>query len=353
MTTITVKASHSYTVEIGRGLLPSLPERMRALLPRAERAFLLSDTNVAPLYLETVLQSLAAIGLSVEHFVLPAGEESKNGESYLALLEALAAAGLTRSDALLALGGGVVGDLAGFTAATYLRGIAFIQVPTTLLAAVDSSIGGKTAIDLQAGKNLAGAFYQPTLVLCDLDTFDTLPTDVVSDGCAEVIKYGMLGSEALLHTLAEQDLSDCLEEVVALCVGMKRDLVERDEFDTGERMRLNLGHTLGHAIEVLSGYRIPHGQGVAAGMAVFTRAAVRKGLCPASVQTLLEALLKRYKLPTQVNFSADALYSAALGDKKRAGSSITIVHPTAVGQSALRRLALSELRDWIEMGLAP
>ena len=195
----------------------------------------------------------------------------------------MAARRLTRADGLIALGGGVVGDLAGFAAATFLRGIGFLQLPTTLLAAVDSSVGGKTAIDLTNGKNLAGAFYQPQAVLCDLDTLDTLPAEVFADGCAEVIKYGMIGDPALLARLETADFRADPEELVARCVAQKRDLVEQDEFDTGARQLLNLGHTLGHGVEACSGYTVSHGRAVAIGMTLVTRAAVAFGRCPAEV----------------------------------------------------------------------
>ena len=225
MTTVTVRASRPYEVTIGRGLLDTVG-RQAAGQWKGRSAAVVSDSTVAPLYLNRVKDSLERAGFRVHSFVFPAGEDQKNGGTYLKLLEFLAARRLTRADGLIALGGGVVGDLAGFAAATFLRGIGFLQLPTTLLAAVDSSVGGKTAIDLTNGKNLAGAFYQPQAVLCDLDTLDTLPAEVFADGCAEVIKYGMIGDPALLARLETVDFRADPEELVARCVAQKRDLVE-------------------------------------------------------------------------------------------------------------------------------
>ena len=258
---------------------------------------------------------------------------------------------LTRADGLIALGGGVVGDLTGFAAATYLRGVGLIQVPTTLLACVDSSVGGKTAIDLPAGKNLCGAFYQPWLVLCDPETIKTLPDSVLSDGCAEVIKYGMLGDGDLLRRLQDVHIRDQLEAVIARCVEMKRDVVEGDEFDTGRRQLLNLGHTFAHSIEKLSDYAIPHGSAVAIGMMRITRAAVKKGLCPQDCLDALEALLKKYNLPLETQYSPEQLAEVALSDKKRAGDTLTLVVPCAWGESALRPVPVAELADWARAGL--
>lgn len=353
MIKIDVRVGAGYAVEIGSGLLPAVGERLRALCPRAKRATVVTDTNVAPLYLETLSESLAAQGFSTLSFTMPAGEASKNGATYLALLEFLAEEQVTRSDVLLALGGGVVGDLCGFAAATYLRGVDYVQVPTTLLAAVDSSVGGKTAIDLAAGKNLAGAFYQPIAVFCDLQTFETLPDAVFSDGCAEMIKYGMLGSSELLDCMAREDFCAQLEELVAHCVGMKRDLVERDERDHGDRQLLNLGHTIGHAIEACSDYAVTHGQAVAIGMAIITRAAVHRGLCPVAALENLEALLLRYNLPNRTNYPAKVLFAAALGDKKREGDALTIIVPSALGKSERMTIPVEELYSWIEAGCLP
>lgn len=350
MTTVTVRASRPYEVTIGRGLLDTVG-RQAAGQWKGRSAAVVSDSTVAPLYLNRVKDSLERAGFRVHSFVFPAGEDQKNGGTYLKLLEVLAARRLTRADGLIALGGGVVGDLAGFAAATFLRGIGFLQLPTTLLAAVDSSVGGKTAIDLTNGKNLAGAFYQPQAVLCDLDTLDTLPAEVFADGCAEVIKYGMIGDPALLARLETVDFRADPEELVARCVAQKRDLVEQDEFDTGARQLLNLGHTLGHGVEACSGYTVSHGRAVAIGMTLVTRAAVAFGRCPAEVLPRLRRLLERYGLPDATAYSAQALYEKTLSDKKRSGDTISLVVPIAWGASQLVRIPVSELPAWIERGL--
>ena len=350
MTTVTVRASRPYEVTIGRGLLDTVG-RQAAGQWKGRSAAVVSDSTVAPLYLNRVKDSLERAGFRVHSFVFPAGEDQKNGGTYLKLLEFLAARRLTRADGLIALGGGVVGDLAGFAAATFLRGIGFLQLPTTLLAAVDSSVGGKTAIDLTNGKNLAGAFYQPQAVLCDLDTLDTLPAEVFADGCAEVIKYGMIGDPALLARLETVDFRADPEELVARCVAQKRDLVEQDEFDTGARQLLNLGHTLGHGVEACSGYTVSHGRAVAIGMTLVTRAAVAFGRCPAEVLPRLRRLLERYGLPDATAYSAQALYEKTLSDKKRSGDTISLVVPIAWGASQLVRIPVSELPAWKERGL--
>ena len=350
MTTVTVRASRPYEVTIGRGLLDTVGWQAAGQW-KGRSAAVVSDSTVAPLYLNRVKDSLERAGFQVHSFVFPAGEDQKNGGTYLKLLEFLAARRLTRADGLIALGGGVVGDLAGFAAATFLRGIGFLQLPTTLLAAVDSSVGGKTAIDLTNDKNLAGAFYQPQAVLCDLDTLDTLPAEVFADGCAEVIKYGMIGDPALLARLETVDFRADPEELVARCVAQKRDLVEQDEFDTGARQLLNLGHTLGHGVEACSGYTVSHGRAVAIGMTLVTRAAVAFGRCPAEVLPRLRRLLERYGLPDATAYSAQALYEKTLSDKKRSGDTISLVVPIAWGASQLVRIPVSELPAWIERGL--
>lgn len=351
MTTVTVKASQTYEVKIGRGLLETVGREAASLL-KGRQAAIVSDTNVAPLYLDRVQANLEDAGFQVGSFVFPAGEDHKNGQTYLDLLEFLAQRHITRADGLVALGGGVVGDLTGFAAATFLRGIAFLQLPTTLLAAVDASVGGKTAIDLKNGKNLAGAFYQPRAVLCDLDTLATLPDDVFADGCAEVIKYGMIGDPGLLDKLETIDLRADPEEIVARCIAQKRDLVEQDEFDTGARQLLNLGHTVGHGIEACSSYQLSHGKAVAIGMILVTRAATALGHCPAGVLPRLQALVSRYDLPEATEYAAEDLYEKTLSDKKRAGDTISLVVPTAWGKSQLLPIPVGQLLDWIKKGLS-
>lgn len=352
MKTITVKASRAYDVSVGAGLLCSAGERISALLPPPATVLLISDTNVYPLYGEAVTASLKAVGYTVYDHVIPAGESSKSQEQLVTLWSAMAEIGLTRSDLVVALGGGVVGDLAGFAAATYLRGIAYCQIPTTLLAMVDSSVGGKTAVNLPAGKNLCGAFWQPIGVLCDTDVLKTLPARELANGMAEVIKYGYIGNPALLDLLAG-DITDSMEDIIARCVCDKRDIVEADERESGPRRLLNLGHTAGHAIERLSGFHILHGEGVAIGMLLAAKGAVALGICSADVPAEMEGLLTRYGLETESPYMAKHIATVALCDKKRAGDSITLILPTARGRAIPYTVSVDSLADFFKKGGTP
>ena len=344
MTTIQVKASKTYDIHIGKGLLSTVGTQIAAL-GKVKKVCVVSETTVFPLYGKAVCESLTDAGLEVCHFVFPAGEASKNGATLLELLNFLAENRLTRTDIIAALGGGVVGDLAGFAAASFLRGIRFVQIPTTVLAAVDSSVGGKTAIDLPAGKNLAGAFCQPSLVLCDTDTLNTLPEEIFLDGCAEVIKYGVLYDSVLFQSLAETGPDFDRESVIARCVELKRDVVAEDEFDTGARMKLNLGHTIGHGIEACSRYTISHGKAVAAGMAIVSRASH----CPDTDRII--RCLEQFRLPTATVYSANDLSECALSDKKRSGGTVNLILPRAIGCCDIVPTPVENLKTFIEEGL--
>ena len=350
MKTIPVNTANSYEVKIGAGLLCRLGDEA-AEVCKGRTAVIISDSNVFPLYGEIATNSLKKTGFSVVSYAFPAGEASKNGSTYLSILNFLAENHVTRTDCLIALGGGVVGDMTGFAAATYLRGIAYIQVPTTLLAAVDSSVGGKTAIDLPAGKILAGAFYQPRLVLCDIDTLTTLPEDIFRDGCAEVIKYGILYDSALFDHLAEKGLCFHRETVIARCVELKRDVVTEDEFDTGARMGLNLGHTIGHGVEAHSNFTLSHGKAVAIGMAIVSRSAAKAGICSQECCDKILNILQHFALPTSAGCTAGELYSCALSDKKRAGSTIHLIIPERIGFCRIQPTEIDELQSFIEAGL--
>ncbi len=353
MNIVKVNTGRPYEVQIGPGLLSQLGEKARCLHPVARKAFVVTDETVGGHYLPAALASLNAAGFACTPFVISPGEGSKSGANYLSLLEAMAQDQITRSDLLIALGGGVVGDLGGFAAATFLRGIDFIQVPTTLLAAVDSSVGGKVAVNLPQGKNLVGAFHQPSLVLCDTDTLKTLPGETFCEGVGEVIKYAMLGGQFPPEVLQDPAWQENPREIIAACASQKRDIVERDEFDRGDRQLLNLGHTVGHAIEKCSHYTIPHGMAVAMGLFLITKAAVKKGFCPAACLEALEKILPLYGLDRKAEYDAESLYTAALGDKKRAGGAITLVVPTALGAAKLHPIPVEELRSWIQEGLTP
>ena len=345
MKTIHITASKSYDVHIGEGLLNRLSEYLLSVLKKTCKIAIISDTNVFPIYGKQVKTGLEKAGFEVVHYVFPAGEASKTAATYLEILNFFAENHLTRSDAVLALGGGVTGDMTGFAAATYLRGIAYIQVPTTLLAMVDSSVGGKTAIDLPAGKNLVGAFYQPRLVLCDLDTLTTLPESVFRDGCAEIIKYGVLYDAALFSHLEANGLLFDRETVISRCVELKRDVVAQDEFDNGARQKLNLGHTIGHGIEAQSNFAITHGQAVAIGMAIVARAGCK------AIYDRLTAVLAKFRLPTTTKFTAHQLFTSALSDKKRAGGSVNLIVPKAIGDCAIVPTPIDRLESFIEEGL--
>ena len=351
MKTIDVTASSGYRVEIGPGALGVLGKRCRSLCPKAQKAIVVSDDRVFPLHGAEALAVLRSAGLAAESFVLPHGEASKSAENLLALLHFCTAQGLTRSDALIALGGGMTGDLTGFAAAVYMRGIAYIQCPTTLLAAVDSSVGGKTAVDLPAGKNLMGAFWQPKAVLCDTDKLATLPDAVFTDGCAEVIKTAILFDPALFDTLERDGKAFDREAVIARCVGHKRDVVAEDEFDTGRRALLNLGHTLGHAVEACSDFALSHGQSVAIGTASVCRAAAKAGLCDAALPDRVCALLKKFGLPVETDMSIDELMPVMLSDKKRSGATVNVVVPEAIGRCVLRPMDADALKHFMESGL--
>ncbi len=349
MKTVHIDASKSYDVRIGRGLLDDCGRQIAERV-RCASAAVVADDTVYALYGERVCASLEAAGVRTVCYVFPHGEKSKNLLEYAKILNFLAENRVTRADALIALGGGVTGDLGGFAAATYLRGIPFVQLPTTLLAAVDSSVGGKTAVNLPAGKNLAGAFYQPELVLCDLDTLDSLPREIFLDGCAEVIKYAVLGSRELFALLADIPSGKGLEEVTARCVEMKRDFVQSDERDRGARQMLNLGHTFGHAVEASSRFTLSHGKSVAIGMAMILRAACSRGLCSAETRDAVIALLQRYGLPTECPYPADMLLGALSADKKIFGTRLNLVVPTDIGACRLLPVGVDELSGWLRDG---
>ncbi|NLT13752.1 MAG: 3-dehydroquinate synthase [Clostridiales bacterium] len=349
MKKITISASKTYDILIGSGLLDEAG-CMIAGIVNGRSAAIVTDDQVETLYSGRLEASLVTAGFNVVRYVVPHGEFSKNAANFISLLNLLADARLTRADAVIALGGGVVGDLAGFAASSYMRGIGFIQIPTTLLAAVDSSVGGKTAIDLDSGKNLAGSFYQPDLVLCDHALLDTLSRDCYRDGLAEVIKYGVIADEKLFDML-KPPIKLNIEEIIARCVTIKRDVVIVDEKEQGPRKLLNFGHTIGHAVEVCSHYEISHGKSVAIGMSVIARASSKMGLCDKTTSEQIVSVIKSFGLPVTTGFSAKELSAAALGDKKRSGSLITLVVPEQIGQCVLRETPVGELEYIIALGL--
>ena len=349
MNIIEVKASKTYQVLVGNGILNELGVQLKHIVPPC-KAVIISDSNVFSHYGMTVTNSLQKQGYEVSSYVFPAGEAQKNTETYCNILNFLAQNQINRSDVLIALGGGVVGDMTGFAAATFLRGIAYVQVPTSLLAMVDSSVGGKTAIDLPVGKNLVGAFYQPSLVLCDIATLQTLPQHIFSDGCAEVIKYGMLYDPDLFDHLEKYGLSFDREYVINRCIALKRDVVCADEFDHGERAKLNFGHTIGHSIEANSNYAVTHGQAVAIGMAMMCKAGESLGTCASGVYQRLCNTLVNFQLPCATEYDIEKLYAGALLDKKRSRDIIHLIIPQNVGDCVISPTTKEDFKMMIKAG---
>ncbi len=345
MVNINVGTQNGYEIHIEEGLLGRVAEECRGVLS-SEKLLLLTDSHVQPLYGESVREALKAAGYAVSEYVIPAGEASKSVEQYLAVIDRLATQGFSRSDAIVALGGGVVGDLAGFCAATYLRGIPFVQIPTTLLACVDSSVGGKTAVNLSAGKNLLGAFYQPRRVLCDPLVLKTLEPSVYADGMAEVIKYGMIRDPELFEALENRAWTDT--QIIARCVSIKSEIVAEDEFDNGVRLLLNYGHTIGHAVEKCSDFAVSHGSAVAIGMMVMAKAAPNG----AALAKRLEAVLKLYGLPTRCEYAANDLYAVALADKKRRNQSLHVITVPSLGNGTIVTIPVEELHTYLQKGLS-
>lgn len=350
MRQIRVEASCSYDVLIGNGILEKAGELALPLI-KGRRALLVCGSNVFPLYGKTVLDSLERAGFKTEHYVYPAGESSKTADTLIDILNFMADKQLTRADAVFALGGGVTGDMAGLAAALYQRGVACVQMPTTLLAAVDSSVGGKTAVNLPAGKNQMGVFSQPKLVICDTDCLKTLPAEVYAEGWAEVIKYAFIRESNLQKLLLENSPDEHIEEIIARCVEIKRDIVAADEFDNGERQLLNFGHTIGHAIEKCSGFAWYHGMAVAVGMAMMIRACTARGDCGGECLEKIDLLLRKFKLPASCGYTAEELLEAAMADKKRSGGSITLVLPRSFGRCELKKTAFDELGRLISLGM--
>lgn len=349
MQSIRVDTGRPYTVEIGSGLLDQAGEKIAAV-KKAKKVMIFSDDIVFPLYGPRLVASLMSSGFDCTIALYENGEERKRLSTVETLLEQMAAEHFSRSDLVVALGGGVCGDMAGFAAAIYARGIDYVQIPTTLLAAVDSSVGGKTAVDLKGGKNLCGAFHQPILVLCDTDTLNTLNKINIRDGLAEMLKYGVICDNDLFEKVKNYPNED-MDALIARCVEIKRDIVSGDEFDRGMRQLLNLGHTIGHAIEAASNFTVTHGHGVAAGMAIIARAADKQGFCKYRTAMRIGAALKKCDLPTTADYDAETLYELTLSDKKSDGDYINLIFPREIGHCEIVRTSKEELLDIIRSGL--
>jgi len=340
MTTLTVGlAERSYPITIDRGLLIGIGQWLREAMI-GSRYFIIADDRVAALYGDQLLASLQQVGLQVKLIIFPHGEESKTLATVGSLASRLAQQGADRRTALIALGGGVTGDITGFLAAIYMRGIPFVQVPTTLLAQVDSSVGGKTGVDIPEGKNLLGAFYQPKAVFIDSQVLRTLPQAELLNGLAEVIKYGVIYDDEFFSLLERQreailacELS-VLEKIIARCCEIKAAVVEADEKESNLRRILNFGHTIGHAVEGASGYSLAHGMAVAIGMAAVARLAVKKGIFEEKGATRLITLIGQFGMPVQIpeDLDRERIRKFLKTDKKAVGGRPFYVLPTSIGK---------------------
>lgn len=344
-----------YDVVVGSDILPTLGGRI-ADICKPKRAFVVTETNVGPLYLEQVSSSLEEVGIAVSTHTYIAGERSKTIDTWARICRAMANAGCDRDTVVVALGGGVTGDMAGFAAAAFMRGIRFVQVPTSLLAMVDSSVGGKTGVDIPEGKNLVGAFLQPELVLADVNCLATLPSPQLADACGEVIKHAVLADEGLLDCLERKPLTASgrthqeLVEIVAANVRIKRDVVVADEREHGLRQMLNLGHTLGHAIEAASDYSLGHGSCVATGLCMVARASASLGWCTLDVADRIERSVAAHGLPTHTDVPVGRILELAAHDKKRHDEGVNLIIPCKIGSCEIRRVNFEELRTVIELG---
>ena len=348
MKEICVKTSDSYKIYIGENILPSAGDIIKKTVSIC-KILIICDDNVFPLYNKALKDSLLKTGYEVREFVIKAGEQSKNFSVAEDIINYLAENNFTRTDIIVALGGGVVGDISGFCAAIYFRGIKFVQIPTTFLAAIDSSVGGKTGINLFAGKNLVGAFHQPAAVITDCKLFSTLSKQVFAQGVAEGIKYGVIKDENLFNDFVNGISNIC--ETVYHCVDIKREIVEKDEFDHADRQLLNFGHTIGHAVEKCSGFKISHGEGVAIGMNIAAKIAYKEGLSDVDLSENIKKACLKFGLPVTCNFNSDELSKAALSDKKRTGEYINLILPIKIGNCIIKKYQKNQLKKLIESGL--
>ena len=338
----------AYDILIEKGLLNAAGDCIRKVLPRAKKLAVVTDSTVGPLYGARLQKSLAAADYDATLITIPAGESSKSVAMLEWVYDRFMEFGLTRTDGVVALGGGVVGDLAGFAAATILRGVDMVQIPTTLLAQVDSSVGGKVAVDLAAGKNLAGAFHQPKLVLIDPNLLGTLEDQTFADGMAEVIKYGCILDTNFfleLETMPSRaEIMANIEHILYTCCELKQRVVVLDQFDTGERMLLNFGHTLGHAYELSGNYtRYTHGQAVSAGMVRVAELGVTLGVTPPKIPGRIAVLLACFGLPIGIDCTPEE-YKAAIGlDKKGAGADISLILLAEIGKAVIHQMPKAEL----------
>lgn len=341
---IEVKTVQPYTVTVENGVLDRAGELIRPLKKPGTRIMLISDSNVMPLYGERAEASLKAAGFPVSRYVFPAGEEHKQLATVNGMYQALAEEGFTRTDLIVTLGGGVTGDMGGFAAATFLRGMDFVQLPTTLVSQADASVGGKTGVDLPFGKNLVGAFHQPLAVITDPELLNSLPRHFFNDGLGEVIKHGCIADRELFTALEQGAALKDLEKVVGRSVAIKRDFVEADTRDTGRRMILNFGHTCGHALEKLHGFKdLSHGEAVGIGMVLACRAGERLGITAPGTGERIARVLAQYCLPAETDFTPEEIVKATALDKKSDGESLRFIFLKEIGESLIHPLTRAEL----------
>ncbi len=343
MRIVNVKVSTPYDVLIGSDIMSKVGEYI-GKHKKDCKVVIVSDYNSDKLFGRVISDSLEENGFSVLKYSFPPGEKSKNLNTVTEIMNFLAINKISKSDLLIALGGGVVGDITGFCASIYLRGIQFVQIPTTILSSVDSSVGGKTGVDLESGKNLVGTFCHPLLVICDINTFNTLDTEIYKDGLCEVIKYGCILDGELFNLLLEDDFSRNAEKIVEICIKLKADIVSQDEFDKGIRQILNYGHTIGHAIESLSEYTISHGKAVAIGMHMIEKASGSK------LHLIIGEILRKYGIENETVYNAHQIAQKAKSDKKISGGSINLILLEDIGKAKIVALPIEELEDFISQG---
>lgn len=347
MRKIFVNTDNPYEIIVHKGIFEYCDEIIANFFD-LRNTVIVTDETVYKIYGKIFEDKLLKKGFKVGVFVLKDGEQSKNLNNLSLLYDFLSESEITRDDFIIALGGGVVGDLAGFAAASFLRGISFIQIPTTLVAQVDSSVGGKTAVNIKSGKNLVGAFHQPSLVICDPNLLSTLGSRVFCDGMGEVIKYAVAFLESLFLKLSQTDINDILEEVICDCINCKKNIVEKDECDLKTRMKLNFGHTVGHAIEKYNNYtQITHGQAISIGMVYIMQQGEKLGITKKKETEKLKKLLEKFNLPISTCIAWTDIFVNSLGDKKRRGNNITIVTVSEIGKSRLLTLSLDEYKNFL------
>lgn len=343
--------NHDYPIFIEDGLLDQVGSILRSKFP-GDAVAVVSDETIWPFHGERIMESLSLAGFKPSIILIQPGEHSKTLEGFKALCEDFSEMGLLRTDPIISFGGGVVGDLTGFAAASYMRGTNFVQIPTTLLAQVDSSVGGKTGVNLPLGKNLVGAFWQPKMVIVDPKLLETLAQREFSAGMAEVIKYGAIASEELfelIESLTPGQISAHLEEIIYRCCDIKITFVEKDEYDFGERMLLNFGHTFGHAIESLGGYeKHLHGEAVGIGMVMATKVGETLGITPKGSATRLASVLQSYGLPVDWENDQGSLISGILMDKKSSREGLQVILLKKIGSALIQSMREDQLRELLE-----